>query len=164
MPRLGSSGLEHRKQQLLGRPRIGRALEDHQLARPEMSSHLLCRRDHIGNIRIFGLPKWRRDADYRHVALFQDGEIRCRFITAGTQQVLQVRALHIGDVRAPGVQGRDLVRVRVQSGHRKSCMTERDGQRQTHIPLANNGEPRAMPSNTICQFCFRHRAHLRTDE
>ena len=75
---LEAGRLEHRLDDFVGRPRIGRRLEDDQHARMQVLRDALDRRDDVGHVRVLRLAQRRRHADVDRVEILDDGEVRRR--------------------------------------------------------------------------------------
>ena len=123
-----------------------------------MCGHLFRRRDHERNIRILGLPERCGHTDHHRVAPLQDGEVGGRLVPATIEQRHEIFTLDIRDVGSAGVQGRDPVEVGLDSGHGKPSATKLDGQGETHVPLADDGESCLVILDAVGQMCVSHQA------
>src|SRR5262249_8863854 len=74
------------KQQPLGGLRVGRALENHELAWMIAGRDFRSGRDDEGNVRILGLAEGRGHADDDDVAPLERGEVRRCLVSSLTDQ------------------------------------------------------------------------------
>src|SRR5436853_333483 len=121
-----------------------RHMRENSLARAEAVSGFLGGGDHVGDVRVFGLAQWRGDADEDRVALREDGGLRGRVVASGSEERLELRARHVGDVRATTPEGRNAVGVGVEPRDVEARSGEFDGQRESHVPLADDADPGAV--------------------
>ena len=90
--------LKHRQQHFVGRARIGRRLENDQLAATQTLLDLFGRGQDVGHVRLFRFPQRRRHADDDRVAVFQLVEIRGGMQLPVIDQLFDLRRCHIADV------------------------------------------------------------------
>src|SRR2546422_98516 len=149
LPHRGAARREERKEQLLGGARIGRALQDHQLAGSEPRRGRLCRRSDIGDVRIFRLPQRRRYANDDHIAIGQYVEIGRGDVAACLAQNRQLPAVHVRRMRTPRVERFDSGKIDVKADHGKSGAGQLDGQGEPYIALADDAHARSVLAQTF---------------
>ena len=140
----GSVLLEERQEQFLGGSGIGGALQDDQVPRADASGGFLGGGDHVGDVRVLGLPQWCGDADDDGVTLRQDRRLCDHAIAASTHEGLKLIARHVGNVGTSARKGRHPVDVSVEPGDREARFREFDGQREAYIPLTYDSDPRGV--------------------
>ncbi|MEI6160582.1 MAG: tripartite tricarboxylate transporter substrate-binding protein, partial [Roseococcus sp.] len=125
--------LEHRRDQLLGGPRVRRGLEDHALAGLEVPRDRRRRRGDVRHVRLLRLVQRRGDTDDHRVRGREDRLVR-RGLQAPLEYVRPERlARDVLDVAlAPG-ELVHLARVEVVAGHAEAGPRELDHQRQAHV-------------------------------
>ena len=133
---------EHGQEQFLRGPRVGGALEHHQLPRVDPSGGRLGGGHHGRDVRVLRLPERCGYADDHHVAALQHACVDGGFVPAVRQQLRQFLVPDVGGARLPEVEGDHPVQVGVEAVHAETCPGELDRQRQADVPLADDGEPR----------------------
>src|SRR5947199_351481 len=102
----GSLRLEQRQEQLLGGPGVGGGLQNYQLARAEARGGLLGGGDHVGDVRVLGLPERRGDANQDDVAFRQNSWLGRGLVASRAQERLKRLARNVGDVGVTAGEGR----------------------------------------------------------
>jgi hypothetical protein len=131
--------LEHRHEDLVGRPRVRRALQDDQHVLVDVLRHLLGGVDDIGEVGVLRLAQRRGDADVDRIGLRQRGKIGCDPQKPGRQRVPDRLGGNIADVRLPRAEGPDFRAVHVDADHRNAGPGVFHGERQPHVPQADHG-------------------------
>ena len=109
--------------------------------------------DHVGDVRVLGLPQWRGNADEDGVALRQYRGFRGGVVASGSENGLELLARNVGHVAATGREGRDAIEVGVEPDDREAGVGELDGQRKAHVTLADDGDSRNMSRDATAQRC-----------
>ena len=132
---------EHGQEQFLGGPRVGGALEHHQLARVDPGGGRLGGGHDGGDVGVLRLPERRGHADDHDVASLQHASVHGSFVPAVLQKSRELLVRDVRGARAPEVKGDHPVQVGVEAVHGEACPGELDRQRQADVPLADDGEP-----------------------
>src|SRR5262249_10497081 len=133
--------LEQRQQHLLGRSRVGGALENDELAWTERPGDVPRGGDHVGNVRIPRLPERGRDTDHDRVLLAQDGPIAGRREPTSLQDTPEVLGRHVRDVRLAPPKGGYAFWIGIDPGDPESGPCQLDGERKADVPLPDDGDP-----------------------
>ena len=147
----GSVLLEQGEEQLLGRPGVCRALQDDQLPWTEVGGRFSGGADHVGNVRVLGLPQRRGDTDDDGVTVRQNRRLGDRPVAAAAQKGLQVGARHVWNVGPAAGQRCDPVGIGIEPGHREAGSRELNSERQTDVALTDDGHPRGVSLDAMAQ-------------
>ena len=126
--------LKERQNQLIGRARVGRALENDEHAAMQVTSHLVRSGHDVRDIRIALFRKWCGDANVHGVHAAENREVRRGKEVARSNELAHFRRRHILNVGAPLLQLRDTACVDVDAGNAKACLREFDGERSPTYP------------------------------
>jgi hypothetical protein len=136
-----AAGGEAGQDQLVGRARVRRRLEDHELALVQVAGNLVGGGDDVRDVRILRLVERRRHADVDRVGLLEDGEVGGRQEAAGAHRGRDVGRGHVADMRAALPEPGDFRLVDVDSVHGESGTGEFDRQREAHVAEADHRQP-----------------------
>ena len=79
----------------------------------------------------------------------EHGKVGRRFVATRADQRAEIFVLQIGRARLAGLEGANPIEVVVDTGHREAGAGEFDRQRQTHVPLADDGDPGASVRDAV---------------
>ena len=142
-------GLEHGEQELLGRPGIGRRLEDDQLGGAEMAGDLLRCGDDEGDVRILRFPQGGGNADDDRVGLREDRGVGGGGVPPVSDRLLESRTLDVLNVRAAEIQGSNPIQVRLQPCDTEPCAGELDGQGKADVALPDDDQMGVVASDAL---------------
>ena len=141
--------LQHGQQFFVSGAGIRGRLQDHQLALPQSLRDLRAGVVDVGHVRLAVAAERRRDADQDRVAVAKAIEVRrCRESPARHRALHPVRA-DVLDVGPALVQGLDLLRIDIEARYREPGLLKDDRQRQAHVPLADDRDPRFPPLDPL---------------
>ena len=136
-------GLHH----FVGRPWIGRRLQDHELPGLEVRLDRIHRLDDVGEIGVLGLAQRRGHADVDRVHVLELRQVgRCPE-PAGVDAVLDVLRLDVEDVAPTRVDFRHLRLVHVEAGDVEALFRKFHGERQADVAEADHADARFSVSN-----------------
>src|SRR5438309_2522409 len=152
LARLEAGGFEGGQDHLLGGARVGRALEDDELPRPQVFSDLLDGGHDEGQVRVLRLPERGRYADVDRVEGPDHGEVARGREAPRIHLLGDLAVFEIHDVGSPPVDGVDLGAVHIDTGHVEPGTGELEGQRQSNIAEPDDTAPRLATADSFVQF------------
>ena len=132
--------LERGQEHLAGRARVRRGLEDHELTRAQRGADRGRRGEDERDVRVTRLGEGGRHADRDDVALGEPGHVRRRLQQSGVAQRGDLGLLHVLDVGATVVDGRDHVFLDVEAERGDSGLPRLDRQRQPDVTESDDAE------------------------
>ncbi len=134
------------------RPRIGRRLEDDQLALPQHRRRRLHGLDDVGHVRVLGLAQRRRHADVDDVGVGEALRVGRGDELAALDDLGEVLGRDVGDVAAAGHQLGDLALVDVVADHAEAGARELHRQRQADVAESDDAQLRLLAFDLLQQF------------
>ena len=141
---LQSGGLQPWAHHLLGRSRIGRRLEDHELARPQAGGDGVGRLLDVRQVRLALGRQRRGNADEDRVGLGQAREVGGGVEAPALEGALDARGRDVGDVGLAPLEPRDLVAVDVETEDRETAAVEFEQEGKAHVAEADDPHARGL--------------------
>ena len=148
---------QHRQHQFLGRSRIGRRFQHHQLAPLQVRANGLRRVLHVGKVRLAPLIERRGHADDDRVDFRQPRKIGGRAEMLGLHELLNFVLRNVLDVGLAAVQLFDFGRVGVKPGYAMPGFGKPQSQRQSHVSTPNNSDAELRALEVFRLAIGRHR-------
>ena len=141
--------LEDRADHLLGRARVGRGLQDHQLARRDLLGDGLGRRHDVGQVGRAGLRQRGGDADRQRVEGRDHGVVG-RGLELAVDAVVAL-GRDVDEVRALGADVLDALAVEIDADDLEAGFGEGHGQRQAGIAEAHDAHARGARRDALIE-------------
>src|SRR5690606_28847239 len=143
-----------RHDQLIRRAGVRGTLQHDKLAGAAVLGDLICRRDDVAHVRVFGLAERCRHADADRVYIAQHAVIRRRGEQPRLDRAGDVVRRDVGDVALPAVDQLSLLLTDIHADTAVALTCKLDRQRQAAIPDADDGDHGFAVLYLLEQFGF----------
>ena len=153
-----SGALEDRFHDLISRPRVCRAFEDHELSAAKSRRDPLGRFDDVAQVRLLCAIKGRLDRNKDEVGLAQRVVIGCRLEASVHDRGSELFVADVADIAGALSQLRDPLLVEIEGDDRETGTREGDREWESDIPTSDNGHARRPVGDLPAQLGGAHDA------